>query len=59
MKRIVNVGLTLLIALIIGYLVFITPFYFISVKRMDTKTMLQQTENQQNREEIARFLESH
>ena len=59
MKRIVEVGLTLLITLIIGYLVFITPFYFISAKRMDTKTILQQTKNQQNREEIARFLESH
>lgn len=59
MRRFVDVGLILLITLIIGYLIFITPFYFIRMSRMDVKTMNQNMMEQRNRQEIARFLESN
>lgn len=52
MRRIIDLGLVILLALIFGYILFITPFYLMHVDKQNRMEI-------QSNQEISRFLETH
>ncbi len=52
MNRLVHLGIVVLLSLIVGYILFVMPFYMLHVDKQNRMEI-------QNNQEISRFLETH